>query len=76
MPSARAKKLDQLYVSKAEIKKNKQIKALKGAVAYAQWAFKDECDESFTSQFWNRLVKTAKRRKMTPLQYAEKVLLK
>jgi len=76
MPSARSKKLDQLYISKAELKKNKQVQALKRLVSLAHGEFGFGCADDIGKLFYRRLLKTAKRAKMKPLHYAERVLLK
>jgi len=80
-PSARSKNLDQLYVSKAEVKRVRNLaRAIKSAIAEAEEKFDSELEYNFpgTSKesfyFWKRLKQTARRAKLTPLQYARKLI--
>ena len=75
-PSARAKRADQKRYSKAEMNDRKETTKLKRAVASADRSFcrmvRGLCDDGVLK----RITFSAKIRKMNPLDYTRKVLLK
>ena len=78
MPSAQSRRMDQKFVARVELSKD-QRKSLVLCVKYTHTYFRDcvQTEPFLTdTRFWRRLVTSAKRKKMTPLRYAEKVLLK
>lgn len=76
MPSARSKKLDQKYVSRAELD-NHERKTLKRLVGQMHSLFRTACEAEFCgSRLWARLQATARRDGRSPLAYTEAVLLK
>ncbi len=81
-PSAWAKKMDQRYVSKAELSNEAKtaLKALvKANIVLEQGidrAFGDAVAAKLGPKFVTRLRNTAKRRQMSPRQYANSILCK
>ena len=76
MKSARSKKLDQLYLSIAELKKGGEYKKLASLVKSEEKYFKDECMIAFGPRWLKRLQNSAKRAEKSPFVYAMTVLLK
>jgi len=74
--SAKSKKFDQMYVSYAEIKKAKLTGHIKNNIKVLSSDFEDMMLNAGGNKFLARLVKTAKRKKMLPLVYAIKFLVK
>jgi len=81
-PSARSKKLDQLYVAKAEMTNDgrKLLKVILADAAKAEAAvpkdFEALISKNFGPKFVTRLRNSSKRRQMTPRQYAGAILVK
>ena len=71
-----SKRTDQLYLDKDELTKG-QSRDLKQAVEVAARNFKDQAETYVFdgTRGWARLVRTAKRAKMTPLEYSRKKLI-
>ena len=75
-PSARSKKMDQLYLAKDELDDNERA-ALTRGVAAAEFVFETVARVLFAgTRNWKRLVKQSARHKQTPLAYTQRVLLK
>ena len=75
--SARSKKMDQLYVSVAEIKTTKKNwNIFKRGVNSAANEFRSIVQYEFGSKFWKRLVNTAAIAKKTPFAYAAHMVSK
>ena len=75
-PSARAKRADQKRYSKAEMKQRKEVTKLKLAVATADRSFCRMVRGLCGVGVFKRITFSAKIRKMNPLDYTRKVLLK
>ena len=76
MKSAHAKKMDQLNLSRDELKKDGEDMKLARIAGGMSAAFKAVCIATFGARWWKRLVYTSNARNRTPLGYALDVLLK
>ena len=72
------KKMDQLYLSKDELKKDgkKKVAALEAITKGLATVFKAACVGTFGPRWYARLDKQARRRGRHPFGYAADVLLK
>jgi hypothetical protein len=75
MPSKLAKKLDQLYLSRAELRKNKQVNKLQRIVKDCNLHILGECDKQFGALFVRRLKRSAKRSGRSVVGYSADVLV-
>lgn len=78
MKSKHAKMMDQLYLSKAELKKDgkKKVACLESIVKGLAVVFKAACAGTFGAKWYARLEKQARRSGRHPFGYAADVLLK
>ena len=78
MKSKHAKMMDQLYLSKAELKKDgkKKVAELANGVKAMALVFKAFCCAAFGKTWYARLEKQARRSGRHPFGYAADVLLK
>lgn len=76
MPSKLAKKMDQMYLSRAELRKNKQVNALQRIVRDCHVHILKECNKKFGALFVRRLKKSAKRGGRSIVGYAADVLVR
>ena len=75
-PSARAKRADQKRYSKAEMVARKEKTRLCRSIQEAEATFKDLVELECGDGVMKRITFSAKIRKMNPLDYTRKVLLK
>lgn len=75
-PSARAKRADQKRYSKAEMKDGGETGTVREAVRAADSSFESRIQSILGKAAYVRLAFSARTRKMKPVEYARKVLLK
>jgi hypothetical protein len=75
MKSALAKKMDQLFLSRAELRKNRQVAKVKKIVALCNSVVLVDCKDMFGEMFVRRLKKSAKRAGRSVVGYCADVLV-
>jgi len=76
MPTKKSKKTDQLYISRAEIRKNRQVSRLEGIVRDCNKFVRAEGNNQFGRQWVKRLQNSASRAGRSMVGYLADVLLK
>jgi hypothetical protein len=75
MPSKLAKNMDQLFLSRAELRKNKQVNRVQRIVRDCNSIMLAEAKQEFGELFVRRLKKSAKRAGRTVVGYCADVLV-